>query len=70
MSLNNLAGLYEVQGRYTDAEPLYKRALTIAEKALGPEHAYAGHALNNLGALYFAQRDWVRAADSGGAARA
>lgn len=33
--LNNLAGLYEDQGRYADAEPRYKRALTIDEEALG-----------------------------------
>ena len=27
VSLNNLAGLYESQGRYDEAEPLYQRAL-------------------------------------------
>jgi hypothetical protein len=37
-NLNNLAGLYDEQGRYVDAEPLYKRALAISEKALGPDH--------------------------------
>ena len=31
-SLNNLALLYGDQGRDADAEPLYKRALTILEK--------------------------------------
>tara|TARA_Y100000588_G_scaffold284755_1_gene302368 strand:- start:285 stop:785 length:501 start_codon:yes stop_codon:yes gene_type:complete len=36
--LNNLAGLYRYQGHYEDAEPLYKRALAINEKALGPDH--------------------------------
>ena len=36
-SFNNLAGLYNDQGRYADAEPLYKRSLAIREKALGPE---------------------------------
>ena len=35
-TLNNLAALYEKQGRTTEAEPLLKRALTIREKALGP----------------------------------
>ncbi len=34
-SLNNLALLYHKQGRYVDAEPLYKRALVIFEKASG-----------------------------------
>ena len=37
-SLNNLAELYQAQGKYGDAEPLYKRSLAIIEKALGPEH--------------------------------
>jgi tetratricopeptide (TPR) repeat protein len=32
-SLNNLAGLYENQGRYTEAEPLFQRSLAIREKA-------------------------------------
>ena len=31
-SLNNLAVLYQHQGRYADAEPLYKRSLAIARK--------------------------------------
>ena len=37
-SLNNLAGSIRNQGRYADAEPLYKRSLAIREKALGPDH--------------------------------
>ena len=37
-TLNNLASVYEAQGRYAQAEPLYKRALAIREKALGPDH--------------------------------
>jgi len=36
--LNNLALLYAQQGKYAEAEPLFKRALAIDEKALGPEH--------------------------------
>jgi len=31
-----LAVLYSVQGRYAEAEPLYKRSLEIWEKNLGP----------------------------------
>ena len=33
-----LAGLYRAQGRYAEAEPLFKRALAVSEKALGPDH--------------------------------
>ena len=38
LSLNNLAALYDSQGRYTEAEPLYLQALAIAEQALGENH--------------------------------
>ena len=36
--LNNLAVMYRAQERYSEAEPLFKRALTRYEKALGPDH--------------------------------
>src|SRR5262245_60877997 len=32
-ALNNLASLYQTQGRYPEAEPLYRRCLAIYEKA-------------------------------------
>ena len=50
-SLNNLGGLYREQGQYAEAEPLYQRALAIAEKALGPEHLEVAMSLNNLAAV-------------------
>ena len=59
--LNNLAGLYRAQGRYAEAEPLYKRALAISEKALGPEHPDVGTSLNNLAVLYQAQGRYAEA---------
>jgi Tetratricopeptide repeat len=40
MSLNTLALLHYDQGRYDNTEPLYKRALTIPEKALGPDNPW------------------------------
>ena len=46
-SLNNLAWLYAAQGRYAKAEPLYKRALAIVEKALGPDHPNVAKSLEN-----------------------
>ena len=55
ISLNNLAELYRIQGRYADAEPLFKRSLAINEKALGPEHPNVATSLNNLAALYESQ---------------
>ncbi len=50
-ALNNLAVLYKNQGRYTEAEPLYKRALAIFEKALGPEHPSVATSLENYAVL-------------------
>ncbi|HSR80673.1 MAG TPA: CHAT domain-containing tetratricopeptide repeat protein, partial [Hyphomicrobiaceae bacterium] len=54
-SLNNLAYLYQVQGRLREAEPLHKRALGIWEKALPPGHPDLAWSLNNLGILYNVQ---------------
>ena len=50
-SLNNLALLYDDQGRYAEAEPRYKRALAILEKALGPEHPNVATTLENHASL-------------------
>jgi CHAT domain-containing protein/tetratricopeptide (TPR) repeat protein len=61
-----LADLYHAQGRYTEAESLYQRALTIAEKPFfGPNHPLinSGTILNNLAVLSFVKRDWEHAAD-------
>ncbi|MCX5873361.1 MAG: tetratricopeptide repeat protein, partial [Deltaproteobacteria bacterium] len=35
-------------GRYYEAEPLYRRALAIAEKNFGPYHQHVASSLNNL----------------------
>ncbi len=37
-SLNNLAALYDSQGNYEQAQPLFERALAIMEKTLGSNH--------------------------------
>ena len=50
-SLNNLALLYNTQGQYGQAEPLYLRALAILEKALGPEHPNVASGLENYADL-------------------
>ena len=49
-SLNGLAEVYRAQGRYTEAEPLHRRALAIREKARRPD--YIIQSLNNLAGLY------------------
>ncbi len=67
-SLNNLAALYDDQGRYAEAEPLYQRSLAIWEKALGPAHPHVATSLENYAALLRqtacadeAERMWARA---------
>ncbi len=60
-ALNNLALMYDEQGRYADAEPLYKQSLEIGEKSLGKDHPDVAHSLNNLAALYYAQSRYVDA---------
>ena len=54
-SLNNLALLFQAQGRYETAVPLFKRALAIYEKALGPDNPSVATGLNNLAGLFQAQ---------------
>jgi tetratricopeptide (TPR) repeat protein len=48
IGLNNLALLYKSLGKYAEAEPLYKRALAIDEKALGPDHPTVATIAGNL----------------------
>jgi tetratricopeptide (TPR) repeat protein len=54
-SLNNLAALYQAQGRYQEAEPLYQRTLRAREQALGPDHPDTLTTVNDLAELYRAQ---------------
>ena len=48
----------ENQGKYDDAEPLYKRALTIREETLGPRHPDVASSLNNIATLLYSQVMW------------
>ncbi len=51
-ALNNLAGLFQDQGRYIEAEPLFERAAAIYEAVLGPQHMWVATSLGNLARLY------------------
>ena len=53
--------LYEKQGHFDKAEPLYQRALVIFEKALGEDHPQVAATLNNLAYLYQAQGHYDKA---------
>ena len=52
MSLNDLAALYLVQGRYGEAEPLFEQALQLRREVLGGRHPDTLQSLNDLAALY------------------
>jgi tetratricopeptide (TPR) repeat protein len=52
MSLNNLAAVFDSEGRYGESESLYKSALAIDEKDLGKDHLDVAMSLVNLSNLY------------------
>ncbi|MBI4752510.1 MAG: tetratricopeptide repeat protein [Acidobacteria bacterium] len=54
-SLNNLALVYQSQGRSGEAEPLYLEALEMRRKGLPAGHPDIANNLNNLGTLYKSQ---------------
>lgn len=60
--LNDLGLLYAGEGKYSDAESLYQRALVIREKALGPEHPDLATSFESYAALL---RDTDRRAEAG-----
>ncbi|EKU96967.1 TPR repeat-containing protein [Leptolyngbya sp. PCC 7375] len=60
-SLNNLALLYEHQGRYSEAEPLFQEALAMSKRLLGDEHPDVIPSLNNLATLYKLQGRYTKA---------
>src|SRR5437588_550164 len=53
--LTSLANVYYLQGKYGDAEELFKRTLAIQEATLGAGHPDVSTTLNNLAAVYSAQ---------------
>ena len=56
-----MASLYESQGRYNEAEPLYQQALALRQKLLGDDHPHVATSLNNLAGLYYSQGKYKEA---------
>ena len=50
-----VGGLYESQGKYDEAEPLYKECLAKRETILGKDHPNTLQSMNNLALLYKSQ---------------
>lgn len=53
-TLNNLASIYQDQGRYREAKSAYLRSIRVWERAAGPYNPGLAQPLNNLGGLYLA----------------
>ena len=60
-SLHNLALLYQNEGKYAEAEPLYLRSLEIREGTLGLNPPDVASSLNNLAELYRVQNKYAKA---------
>jgi len=56
-----LAGLLRNTNRLAEAEPLFRRALAIQERVLGPEHSDVATSLNDLAGLYCDRGQYVQA---------
>ncbi len=59
--LNNAGYYLHEQGRYAEAEPLFRKALSIYEQQLGENHPDVASSLNNLAELYRAQGRYAEA---------
>ncbi len=55
ISLSNLAILHNQRGEYSQAQPLYERALEIFELNFGPFDANVAHTLTDLAVLHLEQ---------------
>jgi tetratricopeptide (TPR) repeat protein len=58
---NRLGACLRMTGAYTEARPLYERALAITEKVLGEDHPDTASTLNNLAALLSDQGSYEEA---------
>src|SRR4051794_41487974 len=52
---NNLALLYQAQGRLAEAEPFFKKAISTDERRVGDDHRNLATRYNKLTSLYQAQ---------------
>jgi tetratricopeptide (TPR) repeat protein len=59
--MNNLAMLYQAQGQFADAEPLFVKALEARRRVLGEEHPHTLISMNNLAAVHMGQGQFAKA---------
>ena len=60
-SWSNLAAVYNNQGKYAQAEALYRQSLEINRRVLGPEHPGTLASMNNLAGVYNNQGKYAQA---------
>ena len=60
-SLDHLAAFYRAQEKPEEAEPLYRRALEIREKLLGPEHLAVATSLQHLAWVCYERLNYAEA---------
>ena len=60
-SFSELALQYDHKGDYAKAEPLFRQALQIREKVLGPKHPHTAASLDSLALLYDHKGDYAKA---------
>ena len=60
-TLNDLGLLYRAEGKFEEAEPLYRRSLAFARKNLAPSNPAVAVSLNNLAGLLAAENRYTEA---------
>jgi tetratricopeptide (TPR) repeat protein len=60
-ALDNLAAVLTDERKFPEAEELFRQALAICEKELGPEHRKTSTKLNNLASLLWQQERYAEA---------
>jgi CHAT domain-containing protein/tetratricopeptide (TPR) repeat protein len=63
VALSDLALVQKVQGKFSEAADLFRRALAIKERTRGPSDPIVVVTLNNLGNVYEAQGKYAEAAE-------
>ncbi|CAM9892229.1 unnamed protein product [Ectocarpus fasciculatus] len=58
---SRLAHVLQEQGKYAEAEPLYRRSLAVDEKVCGPDHPQVAIDLTNLAGVLEAQGEYAEA---------
>jgi tetratricopeptide (TPR) repeat protein len=63
-SMNNLAGVLSHQGRYEQAEEIYRQVLRLWETVLGKEHPSTLASMNNLAGVLSDQGKYEQAKET------